>query len=103
MPFWRSSAATRWPAFAPPTTRTGAGWGRGDGRRGLMVALTAGPDVLLARLGADGGGRPLLAPDPRARVQTLLAERAPQYAEADLILDAARPAALLAREILAAG
>ena len=71
-------------------------------RRGLIVALTAAPDVLLARLGADGGGRPLLAPDPRARVQTLLAERAPQYAEADLILDAARPADQLAREILAA-
>ncbi len=71
-------------------------------RHGLIVALTAEPDVLLARLGADGGGRPLLAPDPRTRVQTLLAERAPKYAAADLILDAARPPEQLAQEILTA-
>jgi 3-dehydroquinate synthase len=71
-------------------------------RRGFIVALQAAPEVLLARLGADGGGRPLLAPDPRSRVQTLLAERAPRYATADLSCDAARPPEDLADEVLAA-
>src|SRR3990172_1780046 len=61
-------------------------------RRGLIVALTAEPDVLLARLGADGGGRPLLAPHPRARVRTLLAAGAPPYSEAGLIPEIGRAA-----------
>src|SRR3989304_5499548 len=101
MPFWRSSAATRWATFAWPTTRRRAGWGGGGlrdpanvaalRRRGLIVALTAGPDVLLARLGADGGGRPLLPPDPRARGQTLRAERAPPDAPAHPPLRPAGP------------
>ena len=71
-------------------------------RRGWIVALTADADVLLARVGQDGGGRPLLAADPAGRMQALLAERAPRYAEADLVLDGTRPAEDLAREVLAA-
>lgn len=56
-------------------------------RGGLVVALTASPEVLTARLGR-GEGRPLLAGgDPRAAVEELLARRAPLYAQAHLMVD----------------
>ncbi len=71
-------------------------------RHGFIVSLAAAPEVLLARMGADGGGRPLLAPDAPARVQTLLAERALRYDDADVVLDAARPIEQLADDVLAA-
>ncbi len=71
-------------------------------RRGFVVALTAEADVLLARLGQGGGGRPLLAPDPRARVETLQVERAPKYAAADVTLDASQAPEILARQVLEA-
>ncbi len=67
---------------------------------GMIVGLVADADVLLERLGADGGDRPLLVPDPPARLEALLAERAPRYAEADLVLDATRPADQLAQAII---
>jgi shikimate kinase len=57
---------------------------------GLLVALTARPEVILRRVGgaAAAARRPLLAgPDPLGRVRELLRARAAQYAQADLQLD----------------
>lgn len=71
-------------------------------RRGVIVSLAATPEALLARVGAGGGGRPLLAPQSAARIATLHAERAPRYAQADLILDAARSVDELAGDVLSA-
>ena len=50
---------------------------------GLLVLLTASPDVILKRVGRSRT-RPLLAnaPVPRARVEELLAERLPVYRRA---------------------
>jgi shikimate kinase len=54
---------------------------------GILVHLTARPDVLLARIG-DGGARPLLAKDPAGTVRRLLVERGPAYAAAaDMTVD----------------
>jgi shikimate kinase len=55
---------------------------------GTLVCLTARPHVILART-APWQDRPLLAnaEDPRARVEALLAARAPRYALADLTVD----------------
>ncbi len=99
----REVAATR-----PAVIATGGGVVLDSGsmamlrRRGVIVSLAATPEALLARVGADGGGRPLLAADPAARVAALVTERAPRYAEADLSLDASRPVEDLAAELLSA-
>jgi len=54
---------------------------------GVLVYLTARPDVILGRVG-DGANRPLLREDPRAAVTRLLAERGPVYAAAaDVTVD----------------
>jgi shikimate kinase len=54
---------------------------------GLLVHLTARPDVILRRVG-DGASRPLLREDPHAAVARLLAEREPTYAAvADVTID----------------
>jgi shikimate kinase len=54
---------------------------------GVLVHLTARPDVIVARVG-DPASRPLLGDDPRAAVTRLLAERGPAYAAAaDLTVD----------------
>jgi len=54
---------------------------------GLLVHLTARPDVILERVG-DPRSRPLLGDDPRAAVTRLLAEREPSYAAAaDVTID----------------
>jgi shikimate kinase len=54
---------------------------------GVLVYLTAPPDVILRRVG-DGGSRPLLQGDPRVAVTRLLAERGPVYAStADVTID----------------
>lgn len=45
---------------------------------GLVVWLTADPDVLAARVGG-GEGRPLLGDDPRRSIRRLLALREPAY------------------------
>ncbi len=47
---------------------------------GLVVLLTASPEVILRRTG-NGRSRPLLAnaPDVRARIKELLAQRLPRY------------------------
>ncbi|MCC6849716.1 MAG: shikimate kinase [Deltaproteobacteria bacterium] len=54
---------------------------------GVLVHLTARPEIIVRRVG-DGGGRPLLRDDPRAAVTRLLAERGPAYAAvADVTID----------------
>ena len=54
---------------------------------GVLVYLTARPDIILGRVG-DGSNRPLLRDDPRAAVSRLLAERGPVYAAAaDMTVD----------------
>lgn len=52
------------------------------GATGRIVCLTAGVDTILERLlGTDLASRPMLAgPDPRERVERLLAERSEAYA-----------------------
>jgi 3-dehydroquinate synthase len=99
----REAAATR-----PAVIATGGGVVLDSGnmaalrRRGVIVSLGATPEALLARVGADGGGRPLLGSDPAARIAALETERAPRYAQADLMLDASRPVEDLAEELLSA-
>jgi len=52
---------------------------------GIVIWLDVVPDQLLQRLKADSSVRPLLqTADPEAALNTLLNERRPQYAEADL-------------------
>jgi shikimate kinase len=57
----------------------------GHMRQGVVVWLDAPADLLLTRLRNDPTPRPLLqADDPASRLQQLLAERQPLYAQADL-------------------
>jgi shikimate kinase len=57
----------------------------GHMRQGVVVWLDAPEAELLRRLAADPTRRPLLdAPDPAGRLQALLQERRPLYAQADL-------------------
>jgi shikimate kinase len=56
---------------------------------GFVVALTAPPEVLLARLRGDAN-RPLLAGDKEERVHRLLAERKNAYDFAHLVIDTSR-------------
>ena len=54
-------------------------------RQGLVVWLDAPADLLLERLSNDPTPRPLMqAPDPQERLQALLDQRRPLYAQADL-------------------
>jgi shikimate kinase len=55
-------------------------------RSGLIVALDADPQAILARAGG-GGDRPLLGDDPEGNVRRLLEERAPLYRAADLLIE----------------
>jgi len=55
-------------------------------RHGLIVALIASPEAILARVGG-GAARPLLGGDPAMSVSRLLAERDAAYRDADLVLD----------------
>jgi len=58
--------------------------------RGVLVALSARPEVILSRVGGAEAARrrPLLGGgDPLARIRYLLGERAAAYAQADLHLD----------------
>lgn len=53
--------------------------------QGVVIWLDAPEDLLLQRLQADANHRPLLAcEDPAARLQELLEQRRPLYAQADL-------------------
>lgn len=55
---------------------------------GLLVCLTASPEVILARTMPTLRARPLLAgADPKQRIEQLLALRTPYYARADLTID----------------
>ena len=74
---------------------------------GPVVWLRAAPDVLRQRVG-DASGRPMLA-DRRGRplqgdalterLAALLAARDPFYAQADVAVDAGRPADVVARDV----
>jgi len=71
----------------------------------IAVWLRAQVDTLLERLGpAAAGGRPLLGGgDPRARLAALLADRAPWYGRAHLVIDTdARDAEAVAVAVAAA-
>ena len=57
-------------------------------RSGVVVALTADPDTILARIGPTEDRPMLWGGDKRERVRLLLEERAEAYAKADLIVDA---------------
>jgi len=60
---------------------------------GMLVHLTARPEVILRRVG-DTTHRPLLRDDPKAAVERLLAERGPVYADAaDITIDTSEHAA----------
>lgn len=53
----------------------------------VVTVLAASEDTLVDRLRASAGTRPLLRPDPAARIPELMAERAPAYAAAGQELD----------------
>jgi shikimate kinase len=56
-------------------------------RSGVVIALTAKPETILARVGS-GENRPMLwGGETLGRIRLLLAERAPAYAKADLTVD----------------
>lgn len=56
-------------------------------RSGVVIALTAKPETILARVGS-GKDRPMLwGGETLDRIRLLLAERAPAYAKADLTVD----------------
>jgi len=57
-------------------------------RSGVVVALTADPDTILARIGPTEDRPMLWGADKRERVRLLLEQRADAYAKADLIVDA---------------
>ncbi len=55
---------------------------------GIVIALTADPETILARVGTGAGAsRPMLRGDAKARICSLLVERGPAYAQADVTLD----------------
>lgn len=56
---------------------------------GCVVCLTAKPRTILARVGQQIRTRPLLVghANPLSRIQALLAQRAPAYAQADVTID----------------
>jgi len=76
----------------------------GQMRQGVVIWLDAPDALLLERLSADPTPRPLLqADDPAGRLATLMAERKPLYAQADLhIVQDGRPAEQVAAQILEA-
>lgn len=75
----------------------------GHMQQGVVVWLDAPAELLLQRLAADPTPRPLMqAADPGERLATLLAERRPLYAQADLTVhQAAEPPEQVAASVLA--
>jgi 3-dehydroquinate synthetase/shikimate kinase len=67
---------------------------------GTVAWLRAPEPVLLRRLSADTEPRPMLEPNPQARVAALATERAPFYRAADLQVDASGPVEAVAQAIL---
>jgi 3-dehydroquinate synthase len=57
-------------------------------RSGVVVALTADPATILARIGSTEDRPMLWGGDKRERIRCLLEQRAEAYAKADLIVDA---------------
>ena len=76
----------------------------GQMRQGVVIWLDAPEELLLQRLAADPTPRPLMvSPDPATRLQELLAQRRPLYAQADLhIVQDDRGPAEVARQLLEA-
>ncbi|HEX2221136.1 MAG TPA: bifunctional shikimate kinase/3-dehydroquinate synthase, partial [Candidatus Limnocylindria bacterium] len=70
---------------------------------GLVAWLDVPPEALVSRLESDGVARPTLQPYDAGRLASVLAEREPFYRAADLRLDARRPPALVAEELVARG
>jgi 3-dehydroquinate synthase len=70
-------------------------------RNGVIVALHANPEAILARLG-DGLARPLLGADPAGSVRRLLKEREAAYRAADLVIETSSlPVAAAADRVVA--
>lgn len=76
----------------------------GQLRQGVVIWLDAPNELLLQRLAADPTSRPLMAsPKPAERLEALLAERRPLYAQADLHLQQdGRAPELVAQQLLEA-
>ena len=56
-------------------------------KTGVIICLTATPDVILQRT-KNQAHRPLLnVPDPKSKIEELLAKRLPYYKKADFIID----------------
>jgi shikimate kinase / 3-dehydroquinate synthase len=68
-------------------------------RHGTLAWLQAPVEVLARRLQTDDAPRPLLRGDVSVRLTSLLAERAPFYGAADLLVDATRGPAEIADEL----
>jgi shikimate kinase len=56
-------------------------------RSGLVIALTADPEIILSRIGRDEDRPMLRGGEKRERIRLLLEARAPAYAQADLTID----------------
>jgi shikimate kinase len=76
----------------------------GQLRQGVVIWLDAPNELLLQRLATDPTPRPLMAsPQPAERLEALLAERRPLYAQADLhLLQDGRAPELVAQQLLEA-
>jgi shikimate kinase len=89
----------------PHVVAPGGGWAAEPGNldgvagRALVVHLAAPPAALAARL-ETGSTRPLLTGDLPGRLEALATARAPAYARADSTVDADRPPALVARDVV---
>ena len=55
-------------------------------RKGIVITLSARPEVLAQRVGT-GRGRPLLGPDPQSSLERIVSSRAVAYAEAHAVID----------------
>ncbi|MBF0568808.1 MAG: shikimate kinase [Nitrospirae bacterium] len=67
-------------------------------KNGIVVNLTAAPDVIHARI-SGGNDRPLLnVPDPLTKIRELLEFRQPFYLNADIVIDTADKTPILAAE-----
>ncbi|MEW6715005.1 MAG: 3-dehydroquinate synthase [Nitrospirota bacterium] len=58
------------------------------GRRGVILWLKTDPEIILRRIMAEGGKRPLLdVEEPLEEINRLLSERSPLYSQADAAVD----------------